>query len=217
MTQPPTDPSGDGSGTSGSSDQPTYGQPSYGQPSYGQPTSDQPSYGQPAYGHQDQQPAYGQPAYGQPAYGQQQQPGWSQPSAAQYGADVRQSEQGYAQVYGQKPKTGMAIASLVLGIIALLASPFPIGSYVGFVLAVLAVIFGIVGVRRQAGKGMAVAGLILGGVALVVSIIASIFWTQALTEFIEIGNQCADETGSTSGPAFERCVTDRVESSNPFA
>ncbi len=216
MTQPPNDqpdrsgrPAGD----------PAYGQPGYGQPT-NQPTSPSSSPQYPTAQPQQGDQPYGQSQYGQPQYGQQQygqQPGgWSQPSAAQYGADVRQSEAGYAQMYGQKPRTGMSVASLVLGILALLASPWPIGSYIAVVLAVLAVIFGIIGVRRAAGKGMAIAGLILGGLALVISIIASIFWTNAFLELAEIATECQQEVGTSSGPAFEQCVNDRVETDNPF-
>ena len=198
MSQPPNDP-GQTPGQAG--DQPTYGQPTYGQPTYGQPPTT-PQYGDP------------QQQYGQQQYSQQ--PGWSQPSAAQYGTDVRQTEAGYAQMYGQKPRTGMAVAALVLGILALLGSPWPIGSYIAVVLAVLAVIFGIIAMRRSAGKGMAVAGLILGGLALVISIIALIFWTQVGADIFQITQDCIDETGTDRGPVFEQCITDKSENYNPF-
>ena len=188
---------------------------------------DQPTYGQPTYGHSPDQTGYGQTSYGQPQsgqrsdqpqYGQQpeQQPGWSQPSPAQYGADVRQTEAGYAQMYGEKPRTGMAITSLVLGIIAFLLAWFPIGSYLAVLLALLSVIFGIIAIRRPAGKGMAVAGLILGGLALVISIIASIVYTKIGADLIEITQQCIDETGTDQGPALEQCINDRGQSYNPF-
>ena len=195
MSQPPNDQPGRPAGEPG--DQPTYGQPTQ-----GQPQSDQ-QYGQ---------------QYGPPQSDQQsgQQPGWSQPSAAQYGADVRQTEAGYAQMYGQKPRTGMAITSLVLGIIAFLLAWFPLGSYLAVLLALLSVIFGIIAIRRPAGKGMAVAGLILGGLALVISIIASIVYTKIGADLIEITQQCIDETGTDQGPALEQCINDRGQSYNPF-
>ena len=208
MSQPPNDhPDQPGRPAGEPGDQPTYGQPTYGQPTQGQPTQGQPQSGQ----------QYGQPQSGQ-QYGQPsgQQPGWSQPSAVQYGADVRQSEAGYAQMYGQKPRTGMAITSLVLGIIAFLLAWFPIGSYLAVLLALLSVIFGIIAIRRAAGKGMAVAGLILGGLALVISIIASIVYTKIGADLIEITQQCIDETGTDQGPALEQCINDRGQSYNPF-
>ncbi|MDQ3449380.1 MAG: DUF4190 domain-containing protein, partial [Actinomycetota bacterium] len=125
-------------------------------------------------------------------------------------------EAGYAQMYGQKPRTGMAITSLVLGIIAFLLAWFPIGSYLAVLLALLSVIFGIIAIRRPAGKGMAVAGLILGGLALVISIIASIVYTKIGADLIEITQQCIDETGTDQGPALEQCINDRGQSYNPF-
>jgi len=207
VSQPPNDP-GPPAGQSG--DQPAHGQPEYGQPTYGQAPSDPPS--NPQYG--DPQQQYGQQQFGQQEYGQQS--GWSQPSAAQYGTDIRQTEAGYAQMYGQKERTGMAVAALVLGILALLASPWPIGSYFAIVLAALAVIFGIIGVRRRAGKGMAMTGLILGVLALAISIIASIFWTNVGADIIEISEQCIDETGTDQGPAFEQCINDKGQNYNPF-
>jgi hypothetical protein len=96
----------------------------------------------------------------------------------------------------------MSTAALVIGIVALVAAPFPIGSYVAVLLAILALIFGIIGLRRRTGRGMAMAGTILGGIALVVAIVASILWTNV----IRIGLDCLDEYPSGSGPGFENCV-----------
>ena len=72
--------------------------------------------------------------------------------------------------YPQPPprqSNGLAIASLVCGIIGLLVF--------GIILGPLAIIFGSVGISRASrgasGKGMAIAGLILGVIATVVAII----------------------------------------------
>jgi thiamine transporter ThiT len=67
----------------------------------------------------------------------------------------------------------MAVAALVLGILSIVLSWIP---YVDFVLAVLAIIFGAVGLsaankRGGAGKGMAITGLVLGVVTIVLGII----------------------------------------------
>ena len=205
MSQPPNDPD-PSAGRSG--DQPAYGQPTYGQPSSGQPASGS-SYGSPSTG-QPTSP-YGDPSQQQQQYGDQsqqhqqyaQQPGWSQPSPAQYGTDIRQTEAGYAQMYGQKPRTGMSVAALVLGILAIILAWFPVGSYIAVVLAILALIFGIIGVRRKAGKGMAVTGIVLGAISLVASVVMSVIWTFG---FIAV-SECIDETGgATAGPAFEACI-----------
>lgn len=191
MSQPPTDPPEHTGRPAPSGDQPTYGQHGYGQPTYGQPT-----YGESTSGEPPQQ--YGQPP-DQP-YGQQS--GWSQPSAAQYGTDIRQAEAGYAQLYGVKRSTGMATAAMVLGIIAIVIFLFPIGSYVAVVLAIIALVLGIIAVRRPVGKGRAVAGLVLGAIALVGGAIMSVIWTIGFMA----ASECFDETGSTAGPAFEACL-----------
>jgi hypothetical protein len=75
---------------------------------------------------------------------------------------------------------GFAIASLVLGILALITY------YGAFVFGVLAIIFGAIALKRirnnpgQKGRGMAIAGLICGIVALIAmliifSVVASAF------------------------------------------
>lgn len=69
-------------------------------------------------------------------------------------------------------KSGLAIASLVCGICGLI--PIPL---VGFLLSVLAIVFGgvsLVQIKRNAsltGGGMAIAGLVLGIVAIAIMVI----------------------------------------------
>ncbi|MDQ1602221.1 MAG: hypothetical protein QOE01_66 [Actinomycetota bacterium] len=125
---------------------PSQGEPSPGQPGHGA----QPAYGQPpAYGQQQpygQQQGYGQQPYGQQPYGQQPY------GQAPYG----QAPQGYGYPPQPQPTNGLAVASLVLGILWL----FWLGS-------LLAVIFGHIALsqirrRGEGGRGMAIAGLVLG-------------------------------------------------------
>ncbi len=194
-----------GQPTYGQPGQPSYGQPGYGQGQHGQPSwPNQQAYGQQGYG----QPQHGQSPYGQPSYG-------SQPSPSQYGQDLGRHEQAYTQMYGEKPRTGMAIASLVLGILAILAAWFPFVSYAAVVMALLAVIFGVIGVRRTSGRGMAIAGLILGGIALVASVLLSIWYTSFFIDVARVDQECADRDPSR-GAAYEQCLTDRSEDLIPF-
>ena len=67
---------------------------------------------------------------------------------------------------------GFSIAALILGICALVFCWIPV---VNWILAILAVVFGIIGLVKKAKKGMAITGLILGGISLLVAIIISIF------------------------------------------
>ena len=109
----------------------------------------------------------GQPPYGMPnnqmPYGQPQ-------------------NQFYGQMYNngngfQQPDEGIgfSIASMILGILAILLACcfYPLA----FLLAVLGLIFGGVGLKKGVGKGMAVTGIILSiiSVALAVLVIAYAF------------------------------------------
>ena len=63
-------------------------------------------------------------------------------------------------------KSGMAIAGFVLGIIALLTSFLPIINNLSFFLAILGLIFGIVGMvgiskGKKSGKGLAIASIVI--------------------------------------------------------
>ena len=75
----------------------------------------------------------------------------------------------------QAPKNGLGIAALVLGILAILATITVIGVILGIPLGLLAVILGIVGLRRvgkglATNKGVAIAGIVTGALGLVVSV-----------------------------------------------
>ncbi len=88
----------------------------------------------------------------------------------------QQPPQQYAHPYGQQPvqmqqqKTnGMAIASLVLGIL-----------FICGICAILALVFGLVSLNQinksqgtQSGRGMAIAGIVLGSIGIVLGIIVA--------------------------------------------
>ncbi|HEX8554083.1 MAG TPA: hypothetical protein VF695_05200 [Sphingomonas sp.] len=77
----------------------------------------------------------------------------------------------------------MGTAAMVLGIIALVLSIIPIIGFVSWILAPLAIIFGIIGLNRAgAPKGGAIAGLATGGVALLICLAWATLWGAALSE-----------------------------------
>jgi hypothetical protein len=83
-----------------------------------------------------------------------------------------------------KDKSGLAIASLVLGIISFCGSWVP---YVNFCLALLVVagiITGIMGLKSSK-KGLAIAGLILSILALCAVVASIIFWTSIGAAFLQ--------------------------------
>ncbi|MBQ8663774.1 MAG: DUF4190 domain-containing protein [Eubacterium sp.] len=77
----------------------------------------------------------------------------------------------YDPVYTEPPKpekTGMAVASLVLGIVAVVLSC----TYVNVVLAIISIILGVIYLVKKptARKGMAIAGIILSIASIVILI-----------------------------------------------
>ena len=77
----------------------------------------------------------------------------------------------------EKRTSGMAIASFVLGVIGIVS--WWMG---GFVISILAIIFGIIGLREVkrspdevTGYGLALAGFILGVITLAMGVMAMIF------------------------------------------
>lgn len=75
-----------------------------------------------------------------------------------------------SEANGNKATSGMAIAGLVLGILAAVSSWIPIINNFSFILAVIGLVFAIVGVAgtvrgKKAGKGIAIAALVINLVA----------------------------------------------------
>jgi hypothetical protein len=108
----------------------------------------QPQYGQPQGGGQPGQ--FGQQQYGQPQYGMQ-------PGQPGYGP-----QGGYQAA---RPRNGFSIAALVCAIAQVLFFILPL-------FALLAIIFGAIGVSKArslggAGRGMGLTGLILGCAGMV--------------------------------------------------
>jgi hypothetical protein len=71
------------------------------------------------------------------------------------------------ETYPKKDNYGLAIASMILGIISLCAWFFPI---CGFPLSVIVLILGIVG-QGSSGRGMAIVGIVMTIIGLVLTII----------------------------------------------
>jgi hypothetical protein len=104
-------------------------------------------------------------------------PGWQPPLPPQ--------SYGYAQPYGyQQPRNsnGFAIASLICSIVGIL---------IAFFGPVLAIVFGIVGLRQtsrlgESGRGLAIAGIVIGSLVLLVDVLIVI--GLATTHSTGVGN-----------------------------
>jgi hypothetical protein len=117
----------------------------------------------------------GSQGYHQPVYSKS---GYPQPGYQQPGYHPAYQQPGFYPAAVQRPTDGLAIASLVLGIV-----------WVSWVGSILAVIFGHISLRRieregKAGRGMAIAGLVLGyvGIATLLLFIASIIIGAATSQ-----------------------------------
>ncbi|GAA1128685.1 Ltp family lipoprotein [Citricoccus alkalitolerans] len=88
-----------------------------------------------------------------------------------HAVDFQQQPQ-YGGQPGPPPKTGngLGVAALVLGIIAIVIAFIPFIGIGSFLLGALAVILGIVGLRKKGlPKGTSIAGLILGALSLIIA------------------------------------------------
>lgn len=83
-------------------------------------------------------------------------------------------------------KSGLSTAGMVLGIIAICTSFIPFINNLSFIMAILALIFGIIGVVKKSGTGKAIAAIIL-------SILAGIFTISAQNSLSNSLNQTFDE------------------------
>jgi hypothetical protein len=84
--------------------------------------------------------------------------------------------------YPAQPSNGMAVASMVLGIVGLVFSFIPFIGVIAWPLVILGVIFGGVGISKAnqipgAPKGMAIAGLTCSLVGLLICVV----WAAAVS------------------------------------
>ncbi|GAB3645065.1 DUF4190 domain-containing protein [Glycomyces tarimensis] len=94
---------------------------------------------------------------------------------------------GHGQQPAQPPKNGMGTSGLVLGIIGVVGGLFI--PCIGWILGILAVIFGALGFSRAnkgeaTNKNAALWGLILGIVAIVVATLAVFIWSDVNSEWM---------------------------------
>ncbi|MGI8759325.1 MAG: DUF4190 domain-containing protein [Acidimicrobiales bacterium] len=96
------------------------------------------------------------------------QPGWS-------GTPQGQPPPGYGAPgggYGRPPSNGMGTGAMVVGIVALLLSWIP---FLGLILAIVALVLGIIGLKKvkrgeATNKGQAVTGVVTGAIAAAIGV-----------------------------------------------
>lgn len=132
-----------------------------------------------AYQYAGGQDAHEQPnSYGQPDM-QEQSYAYGQPDAQkQSNAHGQQNMHNQPNMYGQPKQHGFGIASMVLGIIAVVL----FFSLLNVPLAILAIVFGIIQLTKKEAQGMSVAGIITGALSL---ILGFIFWVFVIFIYIK--------------------------------
>lgn len=98
------------------------------------------------------------------------------------------------QTNTSKPRSGLAIAALVLGIVAAATSFMPIINNISFFIALIGLVLAIVamvGIRKgkNSGKGIAIAGLVLSIVAGVMVLGTQAFYSAVLDEAMDQSTQ----------------------------
>lgn len=94
----------------------------------------------------------------------------------------------YAPVAAPPAKTGPATASLVLGIVAMCIGLIPILGIFALPCAALAIIFGLVCLKRRVRKGFAITGLVTGLIGIVLAIAGIVIVSNAVDHF----DKCTD-------------------------
>lgn len=82
------------------------------------------------------------------------------------------------------PGKALAVASLVIGIVALLGVAIPVLNVFSALLAVLALILGIVALTRATRKGLPLSGVIVSGLALLLSVIFIVVYIAGFTSAV---------------------------------
>jgi hypothetical protein len=95
--------------------------------------------------------------------------------------------------YGQRPRRGVAVASMVLGIVAVVVGWIPFVTVAGGVCAILALILGAVGLQQSKrnnghGRGFALTGLLLGGFGALVTALGVWLTVLSMREVTEYEN-----------------------------
>lgn len=102
---------------------------------------------------------------------------------------------------GNRPAT----SAVVMGSIAIIIAWIPFVAIVGGVLAVLALVFGVRGLRRSrvdgVGRGPAIAGIVMGAVGLaatVIGVVLSVIVLRAVIDYVEPGPNITEVTSCTA-------------------
>lgn len=123
------------------------------------------------------------------------------------GGHPQQPMAGYPQqppmVVVERTRNGMAVASMVLGILAVVTFWIPFLNVISYVFAIIAIGLGIAAMvksrRHKVGRGMAIAGLVMAAVSFVGATAVNNATVDAIDESISSVTVDADEVDVTLG------------------
>ena len=75
---------------------------------------------------------------------------------------------------------GLAIASLVLGIVSILIVWIPVVGILGTVMAIVGLVLGLLALRKPDGRGLAIGGVVCAGVSLVITAVYILLFVAAI-------------------------------------
>lgn len=81
------------------------------------------------------------------------------------------SEQNYPGAPAPAQSNGLAIASLVLGILSIVFAVIPFIGLIAWLLAPIGLILGFIGMGKPTGRGMAIGGVVTSGIGLAICIL----------------------------------------------
>ena len=105
----------------------------------------------------------------------------------------------------EKRNTGLSIAALVLGIVAILLSFIPVVNFISFITGILALIFGIISVvNKNTKNGFPITAIILASLAFIIAIVINI-------ATVEVAKDASNELDKVKGNATEEVLKNDVE------
>lgn len=139
-------------------------------------------------------------------------PGYPPPPPGYPGAPAYHPYGSPAGPHPMQRRNGIGVAALVVGIVSLLLCWFPV---VGFILGVVALVFGIVGTRRTARReadnhGQAIAGLVLGVIAALVGILSTAVVVRAWPDLHTYVNCVSSANTQADQSACEQQFRDNI-------
>jgi hypothetical protein len=110
-------------------------------------------------------------------------------------------------------KSGLAIAGFIIAILAILGSAIPIFNNVSFFFAVVALVFGIIGLvairkGKRAGQGLAIATIILSFVTFVVVLATQSFYGKVAND---VSNSVNESVNDFDGTNTDKLLKDNVD------